>query len=100
MNIPSYLEIEHALCGVREGRCLIMKSLVDHISCGNVCAEPFLAISRFFCRLKSADSIVEKLKRKGIQTRDASGIPDRIPDALGFQSSSQTTTNWLQSTTS
>lgn len=85
MSVPSYRDIEQALRLFRDGRSLIMKVLLDHIACANVCAEPFVALSRFFCRLKSADSIVEKLDRKKIEIKDASEIPDRIPDVLGFR---------------
>jgi ppGpp synthetase/RelA/SpoT-type nucleotidyltranferase len=85
MTSPSYLDIEQALRKLRGGRRVVLKCLIDHLVSGNVCAEPFLALSRFFCRLKSADSIVEKLKRKGIQGGRASEIVNRMPDILGFR---------------
>jgi ppGpp synthetase/RelA/SpoT-type nucleotidyltranferase len=62
-----------------------MNCLVEQLLSGQVCSEPFVALSRFFCRLKSADSIVEKLTRKGIQVGSAAEIPGRMPDILGFR---------------
>ena len=85
MILPSYLEIEQALSPLRDGRRLIMRTLLDQITSGNVCSDPFVMLSRFFCRLKSADSIVEKLNRKRIEVKDASEIPERLPDVLGFR---------------
>ena len=51
----------------------------------DACADPFLALSRFFCRLKSADSIVDKARRKGIEIRGPKDVSERMTDILGFR---------------
>ncbi|HEY1754331.1 MAG TPA: RelA/SpoT domain-containing protein [Bryobacteraceae bacterium] len=81
----SYREIEESLAGFREGRQLIVPVLLGGLADRRACADRFLALSRFFCRLKSADSIVEKARRKGIDIDAPKDISDRMTDILGFR---------------
>jgi ppGpp synthetase/RelA/SpoT-type nucleotidyltranferase len=62
-----------------------MPMLLGCLATAGICADPFLALSRFFCRLKSADSIVEKLRRKRIEFHDPRDLLKEMPDILGFR---------------
>jgi ppGpp synthetase/RelA/SpoT-type nucleotidyltranferase len=48
-------------------------------------ARPSLLLTRFFCRIKSADSILEKAKRKGIITDSPEQLADKFTDILGIR---------------
>jgi hypothetical protein len=85
MTTLAYQDIEESLLSFREGRQLIMPVLLGCLAERDACADPFLALSRFFCRLKSADSILEKARRKGIEIRGPKDVSERMTDILGFR---------------
>jgi len=78
-------DIERAFLKFRVGRRLIIDKLLEEVINGEGITKRFLMLSRFFCRLKSADSVLEKINRKGIIISDVSDIPTKVPDILGFR---------------
>lgn len=85
MTQLSLSEVEHALLFFRTGRRLVLERLLQQLIRAKQVAQPFLLFSRLFGRLKSGDSILEKIKRKGIDIQSPAEIPDKIPDVLGFR---------------
>ena len=85
MILLSVSDIEEALLPFRSGRRLVLDKLVNRIVRAEGIAKPFLLLSRLFGRLKSADSILEKIKRKGITIRSSAELPQKVPDILGFR---------------
>lgn len=85
MRPPSISEIERALFPFRKVRRLVLIRLLERLAQEKGIQQPLLTISRLFCRLKSADSVLEKIQRKNIAVDDASEIPGRITDLLGFR---------------
>jgi ppGpp synthetase/RelA/SpoT-type nucleotidyltranferase len=82
---PPRRAVEEALLPYRTCRRLVLGDILEQITRGGGVANTFLAISRLFVRVKSADSILEKMERKGITVADASEIPARMTDILGFR---------------
>jgi ppGpp synthetase/RelA/SpoT-type nucleotidyltranferase len=78
-------EIEESLLPFRAGRRLVLDKLLQRIAQGDGLVNPFLLLSRFFVRIKSADSILEKIRRKGIVITHPSEISQKLPDILGFR---------------
>jgi len=85
MLIPPNDQIERALLPFRIGRRLILRILLSTIVEEPRFVNPFLMLSRIFVRIKSADSIAEKIKRKGLAIDSADEIPAKMPDILGFR---------------
>jgi len=85
MTLPPISDIEKALLPFRSGRRRVLDKFLHRIAEGDGIADPFLMFSRFFVRIKSADSILEKIKRKGIVIANTAEIPEKIPDILGFR---------------
>src|SRR5574341_978516 len=85
MTLLSIPEIEKNLLPFRIGRRLVLDKLLTLIIRGEGVLNPFLILTRFFGRLKSADSILEKIKRMGIIIADVAEITEKITDILGFR---------------
>jgi len=85
MALLSIPEIEQSLFPFRVGRRLILDKLLQRIVQDDSLVNPFLVISRLFVRLKSADSVLEKIKRQGITINNTSELPQKLPDILGFR---------------
>jgi ppGpp synthetase/RelA/SpoT-type nucleotidyltranferase len=85
MTLLSISEIEQSLLPFRCVRRLVLDKLLQKIVQGEDIVNPFLMLSRLFGRLKSADSILEKIERKGIIIADGLEISEKIPDMLGFR---------------
>src|SRR5581483_3613005 len=83
MTLPSVSDVEHALLPYRQIRRHVVDTLVTMVSVSTAINNPFMVLSRLFCRVKSADSILEKAKRKNIPLRDVSALPDLMTDVLG-----------------
>ena len=62
-----------------------MQRLTNALTHTDGIARQALLMSRIFCRVKSADSILEKIKRKGIFLDSLEQIPTIITDILGFR---------------
>lgn len=77
--------IEDSLLNFRKGRRLVLAVFMDYFFSQPQLTNPFLLLSRMFCRLKSADSIVEKINRKKIEITGIEDIPKKIPDVLGIR---------------
>ena len=82
MNPLNATEIENSLLPFRIGRRKVLQILVNQLASSNTVASPLQALSRLFVRMKSADSIVEKVKRKGIVVASVAELPRNIPDIL------------------
>jgi hypothetical protein len=78
-------EIEQSLLQFRSARRVIIRELLLGLFSSADIGNPFLLLSRLFVRLKSADSIMEKLRRKQIEIRTADELPERMPDILGLR---------------
>jgi putative GTP pyrophosphokinase len=78
-------QIEKACLSFRIGRSIILKKIISLLTQDQRIKDPYLTLSHLFCRLKSADSVLEKIKRKKIQINDISEIPVKIPDILGMR---------------
>lgn len=78
-------EIEQALLPYRIGRRVVSGVISEYIvSCEDL-TDPFLPLSRLFIRLKSADSILEKIHRKNLAVSTVSDIGHVMDDLLGFR---------------
>ncbi len=78
-------EIEQALLPYRIGRRAVSGVISEYIvSCEDL-TDPFLLLSRLFIRLKSADSILEKIHRKNLAVSTVSDIGQVMDDLLGFR---------------
>jgi ppGpp synthetase/RelA/SpoT-type nucleotidyltranferase len=78
-------DVEGSLKEFRVGRSLILKRILESVIESSDIYNKFLILSRIFCRLKSADSILEKIERKGLEIKDVNEIPVKLPDILGFR---------------
>jgi len=83
MTSKDFAAIEEYLQYFRTCRRLLLALLFDQLMGSNLIVDPILALSRLFVRLKSADSIVEKLNRKNIHLDSLSQLADKMPDILG-----------------
>ena len=78
-------DIEQALLPYRIGRRVVSSVISEYIvSCEDL-TDPFLLLSRLFIRLKSADSILEKIHRKNLAVSTVSDIGQVMDDLLGFR---------------
>ena len=85
MSSLSVSDIENSLLIFRKGRAILLEKIVGQlVQCTDI-KDPFLLISRFFSRLKSADSILEKIQSKNIEINNVHDLPDKLPDILGFR---------------
>jgi ppGpp synthetase/RelA/SpoT-type nucleotidyltranferase len=78
-------EIEQSLLPYRVARRLVRSKLLEHIISSDHLTNPFLLLSRLFIRLKSADSILEKIQRLGLSLSSVSDIGQVMDDLLGFR---------------
>jgi ppGpp synthetase/RelA/SpoT-type nucleotidyltranferase len=85
MTQLSLSEVEQALLSFRVGRRIVLDKVLEEVARSDEIAQPFVLLSRLFARLKSADSILEKIKRKGIVIRSVLDLPEKVPDVLGFR---------------
>jgi ppGpp synthetase/RelA/SpoT-type nucleotidyltranferase len=85
MLIPPNDQIEQALLTFRIGRRVVLRRVLSLIVESGLFADPFLMLSRLFIRIKSADSIAEKIRRKGLTINSADEIPGKMPDILGVR---------------
>ena len=85
MPLFTSAEIEQFLLPQRMARRLILTSLLEYIVSSECLTNPFLLLSRLFVRLKSADSILEKIQRKGLIVRSVPEIGQVMDDLLGFR---------------
>jgi ppGpp synthetase/RelA/SpoT-type nucleotidyltranferase len=77
--------VEETLLPFRVARRYILNHLLPLLLQDGAIADPFLLATRFFVRLKSADSILEKVARKGIALSNVTEIPQKMTDILGFR---------------
>lgn len=78
-------DIENVLLPFRSCRRIVLDDILTRIIRGDGIPNTFLTLSRMFVRIKSADSILEKMERKGITVASASEIPKEMNDLLGFR---------------
>ena len=78
-------EIENALLSFRTARGVAMRLLTQDLLQSGVVSHPALFLARFFCRLKSADSILEKMCRTQCSTINLFALPNLTTDVLGFR---------------
>jgi ppGpp synthetase/RelA/SpoT-type nucleotidyltranferase len=83
MTDLSIADIEQSLLIFRASRRVIVRDLASRLVCEPAIRNPFLLVSRLFIRLKSADSVLEKMRRKGISISHPGELVDKIPDVLG-----------------
>jgi len=85
MVMPAKSDVEEVLLLFRTCRRVVLNDIVQRVGRGEGIRNPFLTLSRLFARVKSADSVLEKMGRKGITVAAASEIPQKITDILGFR---------------
>jgi ppGpp synthetase/RelA/SpoT-type nucleotidyltranferase len=85
MDTLQFEDVELSLLPFRVGRRLILDQILEMAASGLEIQEPALFLSRLFVRLKSADSILEKIKRKKLPVRVPGDIPTVMDDILGFR---------------
>jgi ppGpp synthetase/RelA/SpoT-type nucleotidyltranferase len=85
MDTFHFDEVENSLLPFRIGRRLILDQILEVLATGIEIREPALFLSRMFVRLKSADSILEKIKRKKLPVQTPEDIPAVMDDILGFR---------------
>ena len=78
-------DVEEVLLVFRTCRRVVLNDIVQRVGRGQGIRNPFLTLSRLFARIKSADSVLEKMGRKGITVSSALEIPQKITDILGFR---------------
>ena len=81
----TFASIENYLSPYRSAGRRIKTILLEQIVADQDIRSPFLMLSRFFMRLKSADSILEKIERKGLAVQSTVEIGQKIDDLLGFR---------------
>lgn len=85
MNALRFSDVENSLLQFRIGRRLILDRILEFVAHNTQIQEPALLLSRLFVRLKSADSILEKIRRKKLPVQVAEDIPTFMDDILGFR---------------
>lgn len=85
MSALNYQDVENALLHFRIGRRVILDRILEIISGNSEIRDPVLLLSRLFIRLKSADSIVEKINRKKLPVQNAADIPRVMTDIIGMR---------------
>ena len=85
MPAMNFSDVENSLLHFRIGRRLILDRILELADVSAEIQYPALFLSRLFVRLKSADSIVEKIKRKNLPIKSADEIPNFIDDLLGLR---------------
>jgi ppGpp synthetase/RelA/SpoT-type nucleotidyltranferase len=85
MTSLTLAEIEQSLLSYRVARRLVRTLLLEYIVSSERLTNPFLLLSRLFIRLKSADSVLEKIQRKGLVVQSVSEIGQVMDDLLGFR---------------
>jgi ppGpp synthetase/RelA/SpoT-type nucleotidyltranferase len=78
-------QIERGLLPFRAGMRRALDDLLRVLTASERLGPPYPLASRFFGRLKSADSVLEKIRRKGLVVDSAADLPRVIPDILGFR---------------
>lgn len=85
MTSLTFTEIEQSLLPYRIARRLLCNLVLEYVVSSKHLTNPFLLLSRLFIRLKSADSILEKIHRKGLIVNTVSDIGQLMHDLLGFR---------------
>jgi len=85
MTFLTPAEIEQSLLPYRINRRFVCTLVLEYIISAKNLMNPFLLLSRLFVRLKSADSILEKIRRKGLVVNTVSDIGKVMHDLLGFR---------------
>jgi ppGpp synthetase/RelA/SpoT-type nucleotidyltranferase len=85
MTDLTFTQIETAQFLYRKSRQLIQTKILDFLLTSDEIAEPFKALNRMFVRLKSADSIVEKINRKKLNVETIDDLQRLVTDVLGFR---------------
>ena len=85
MDTLKFDDVENSLLPFRVGRRLVFYRILELIENSIEIREPALFLSRLFVRLKSADSILEKIKRKNLPVHSSTDIPVFMDDILGFR---------------
>ena len=85
MTILSFSEIEESLLRYRLARPAIHAMILEWMLSNASLQQPFWLLNRYFVRLKSADSIVEKIKRKNLNVNSSDELHRLISDALGMR---------------
>jgi ppGpp synthetase/RelA/SpoT-type nucleotidyltranferase len=85
MDSLNFSEIEYSLLNFRIGRRLVLDRVLEMINAQSKIQEPALLLSRLFIRIKSADSIVEKIMRKKLPVQSVEDIPRVLDDILGLR---------------
>lgn len=78
-------DIENSLLPFRIGRRLVLDKILEMAATNAEFRELALFLSRMFVRLKSADSILEKINRKKLPVQVPEDIPNVMDDILGFR---------------
>jgi len=85
MPALNFSDVENSLLHFRIGRQIILDRILEFMEASPEIREPALLLSRIFVRLKSADSIIEKIKRKKLPVETPEDIPKVIDDILGLR---------------
>jgi ppGpp synthetase/RelA/SpoT-type nucleotidyltranferase len=85
MTTLNYLDVENSLLYFRTGRRILLDRVLETIDASSDIGDPALLLSRLFVRLKSADSIIEKIQRKKIPVQRAEDIPRALNDIIGLR---------------
>jgi ppGpp synthetase/RelA/SpoT-type nucleotidyltranferase len=85
MTLLSHSEIELSLLQHRTARRHIKDLVIGYLVSDESILNPFLALTRLFIRLKSADSILEKINRKKLDVQSVEQISLVMNDLIGFR---------------
>ena len=85
MSTLSFAEIENALLPYRKTRRSIQSIILNFALSSEAIRDPFLFLNRMFVRLKSADSIVEKINRKQLPVSSIADLRMLVTDVLGMR---------------
>jgi ppGpp synthetase/RelA/SpoT-type nucleotidyltranferase len=85
LSALAYADVENALLPFRAGRRIILAKIREALVRGELASNSFLFLSRMFCRIKSADSICEKIRRKRLPISSTTDIQLQMVDILGFR---------------
>jgi len=85
MSELSFRAIEDALFPFRVGRRLVLGRLLERITRAQSGMDPWRIVTRLFARVKSADSLIEKARRKKLVIKTPADVVTQFSDVLGFR---------------
>jgi ppGpp synthetase/RelA/SpoT-type nucleotidyltranferase len=85
MTSLTFAEIENAQFAYRQARRPIQREILHFLLTNSQIIDPFWALNRMFVRLKSAESIVEKINRKHLAVQTMADLQRLVRDVLGLR---------------